>query len=68
MSELAIFIYGLVVFSIVAAACTLVVYGIITERRSREQLDAGPEARDPSELPPGTETITGPSGRTEAAE
>lgn len=64
MSELAIFIYGLVVFTIVAAACTLIVYGIITERRSREQLDAGPEARDPADLPPGSGAITGPSGRT----
>jgi hypothetical protein len=47
MSEAAIFIYGLVVFSIVAAACGLIVYGIVEERRSREHLDAGPYARDP---------------------
>jgi hypothetical protein len=47
MSEAAIFIYGLAVFAIVAAACGLIVFGIVEERRSREQLDAGPDARDP---------------------
>lgn len=47
MGDLAIFIYGLAVTSIVALACWLIVYGIIEERRSREQLDAGPDASDP---------------------
>lgn len=47
MSEAAIFIYGLAVFTIVSAACGLIVFGILEERRSREHLDAGPDARDP---------------------
>ncbi len=56
MGDLAIFIYGLAVTSIVALACGLIVYGMITERRAREELDAGPDARDPYEgrdRPPG---------------
>lgn len=44
MSEIAIFIYGLAVFSIVSAACLLIVWGIVQERRDRERLDAGPDA------------------------
>lgn len=55
MSEAAIFIYGLAVFTIVAAACGLIVFGIVEERRSREQLDAGPDARDPGLDAPGGE-------------
>jgi hypothetical protein len=57
MSELAIFIYGFVVFSIVSTACWLIVYGIINERRDRQTLDAGPDAR-PLESP----ATTSPSG------
>jgi hypothetical protein len=48
MNEVTIFIYGLVVCAIVATACWLIVWGIVEERRDREQLDAGPDA----ELPP----------------
>jgi hypothetical protein len=57
MSELAIFIYGLVVFSIVSTACWLIVYGIINERRDRQTLDAGPDARPLD--PPATATQSG---------
>ncbi|HKJ36390.1 MAG TPA: hypothetical protein VKA36_07480 [Solirubrobacterales bacterium] len=45
MSEIAIFFYGLVVFSIVSAACWIIAWGIVQERRDRRQLDAGPGAR-----------------------
>jgi len=48
MSEVAIFIYGLVVFAIVSTACWLIVWGIVEERRDREQLDAGPDAELPT--------------------
>ena len=39
-----IFIFGLFITAIVATACALIVYGIITERREREDLA---ESRDP---------------------
>ncbi len=45
MSEAAIFAYGFVVFGIVSAACWLIIWGIVQERRDRETLDAGPNAR-----------------------
>ena len=45
MSEVAIFLYGLVVFAIVSAACWLIIWGIFEERRDRETLDAGPNVR-----------------------
>lgn len=61
MSEAAIFIYGLAVFAIVSAACWLIVWGIVEERRDREQLDAGPGARIPT---PGTDAATTPGGET----
>lgn len=35
----AIFAYGIVVSAIVAAACWLIVWGIIQERRDREALE-----------------------------
>ncbi len=41
MNELAIFIYGLVVFAIVSTACWLIIWGIVQERHDREHLDAG---------------------------
>jgi hypothetical protein len=47
MNDVAIFFYGLVVTAIVATACWLIVWGIIQERRDREQLDAGPDANLP---------------------
>lgn len=39
MSDLAIFIYGLLVTAIVAAACILIVWGIVQERRDREGME-----------------------------
>ena len=47
MNDVAIFLYGLVVTGIVATACWLIVWGILQERRDREQLDAGPDAAPP---------------------
>jgi hypothetical protein len=61
MSEAAIFTYGFVVFGIVSAACWMIIWGIVQERRDREQgLDAGPDAR-PSE---GERTTTETGGKT----
>ena len=36
----AIFIFGVLVFAIVATACGLIAYGIVAERRDRRQLEA----------------------------
>jgi len=44
MESVGIFIFGLFITAIVAAACGLIVYGIITERREREELG---ESRTP---------------------
>ena len=38
MESVGIFIFGLFITAIVAAACGLIVYGIITERSEREEL------------------------------
>ena len=38
MESVGIFIFGLFITAIVAAACGLIVYGIISERREREEL------------------------------
>ncbi len=38
MNAVGIFIFGLFVTGIVTAACVLIVYGIIAERREREDL------------------------------
>jgi hypothetical protein len=38
MESVGIFIFGLFITAIVAAACGLIIYGIITERREREEL------------------------------
>lgn len=38
MSLVGIFIFGLFVTGIVSAACGLIVYGIITEQRERDEL------------------------------
>jgi len=46
MNSVGIFIFGLFITGIVAAACFLIVYGIITERREREELAEG---REPSQ-------------------
>jgi hypothetical protein len=40
MENVGIFIFGLAITAIVIAACGLIVYGIITERREREKLEA----------------------------
>ena len=40
MEYVGIFIFGLVMSAIVMTACGLIAYGIITERREREKLEA----------------------------
>ena len=60
MSSLGIFLYGLAVTAIVAAACYLVVRGIIEDRRDRADIDAGPEAHIPASGP----VVTGADART----
>lgn len=40
MENIGIFIFGLAITAIVMTACGLIVYGIITERREREKLEA----------------------------
>jgi len=44
MNSVGIFIFGLFITGIVTAACFLIVYGIITERREREELAEGRES------------------------
>ena len=44
MEYAGIFAFGLVITMIVFAACGLIVYGIVTERQEREQLEAEQEA------------------------
>jgi hypothetical protein len=44
MEYVGIFIFGLAITAIVAAACFIIVYGIVTERREREKLEAQLEA------------------------
>lgn len=46
MNAVGIFIFGLFITAIVASACALIVYGIITERREREALA---ESREPGQ-------------------
>lgn len=48
MNAVGIFIFGLFVTGIVTAACVLIVYGIVAERREREDLA---ETREPSQGP-----------------
>ena len=38
MEAVGIFIFGLFITGIVTAACGLIVYGLVTERREREEL------------------------------
>lgn len=47
MSLVGIFIFGLFVTGIVSAACGLIVYGIITERRERDELGEGRKVTAP---------------------
>lgn len=56
MSSPAIFLYGLAVTAIVAAACYLVVRGIIEDRRDRADIDA--------HIPPSGPVVTGADART----
>jgi hypothetical protein len=42
-----IFVFGLAITAIVFAACGLIVYGIVTERREREALEAEQRKGDP---------------------
>jgi hypothetical protein len=48
MNAVGIFIFGLFVTGIVSAACALIVWGIIAERRERESLA---ESRDSAQSP-----------------
>lgn len=43
MSAAAIFVYGTVVFAIVVTALSLLVWGIVNERRDRERFEQGRE-------------------------
>lgn len=62
MSEVAIFLFGLVVFAIVATACGLIGWGIITEQRDRMRTDAEADAAGAHEV--STATLT--TGKTAA--
>lgn len=48
MESVGIFIFGLFITAIVTAACGLIIYGLVSERREREELaesrqtDSGP--------------------------
>jgi hypothetical protein len=61
MNAAGIFIFGVVVFAVVAAACGLIVYGIVAERRERRSL----EARQDQPLE-GEAVITSDRGETRA--
>ncbi len=39
MNSAGIFVFGLLVFALVAAACWLIAYGIVAERRDRRRLE-----------------------------
>lgn len=62
MNEVGIFLFGLVVFGIVAAACVLICWGMITERRDRAETDAHADAMGAQHVT----TATGQGGRTRA--
>ena len=40
MEYVGVFLFGVAVTALVVAACVLIVFGIITERRDREKLEA----------------------------
>ena len=46
MEYVGIFLFGIVVSAIVVAACFLIVFGIVTEKQEREELEAQ-QAMDP---------------------
>lgn len=60
MDEIAIFLYGLVVFGIVSAACVLIGWGVVAERRDHRELDAEAQRRGGMD----SQTATAASGRT----
>lgn len=62
MNEIGIFLFGLVVISIVCAACVLIGWGMITERRDRVETDAHADAMGAQHVT----TATGEGGRTQA--
>ena len=61
MNAAGIFVLGIVVFAVVATACGLIVYGIVTERRERTGLEA--EQDHPLE---GETVVTSQRGETHA--
>lgn len=62
MNEIGIFLFGLAVFSLVGAACVLIGWGMITERRDRAETDAHADAMGAQHVT----TATGESGQTHA--
>jgi hypothetical protein len=61
VNDAGIFVFGVVVFAVVAAACGLIVYGIVAERRERKGLEA--EQGHPLE---GETVVTSHQGDTRA--
>ncbi len=61
MNAAGIFVLGVVVFAVVAAACGLIVYGIVAEHRERKSLEA--EQDHPLE---GETVVTSQQGETHA--
>jgi hypothetical protein len=61
MNAAGIFIFGVVVFAVVATACGLIVYGIVAERRERRSLEAKQD--QPLE---GETVVTSDQGETRA--
>jgi hypothetical protein len=61
MNAAGIFIFGVVVFAVVATACGLIVYGIVAERRERRSLEAKQD-----QLLEGEAVITSDQGETRA--
>lgn len=47
MQYVGIFLFGVVVSAVVIAACFLIIFGIITEKQEREELEAQ-QAIDPT--------------------
>ncbi|MEX1219224.1 MAG: hypothetical protein WEB05_02425 [Solirubrobacterales bacterium] len=41
MTAVGIFIFGLFITAIVSTACALIVWGIVSERRERDELEEG---------------------------
>jgi hypothetical protein len=64
--SLGIFIFGMAVFAIVGAACWLIAYGILEERRDRESLEA--RQAEALEVAEGHQVTTRADGTTVAAD